>query len=395
MTIVLVAPDGQVLGALVPFAVPTPWWQDVRPVVDAVRLRHGADVTIIRLLEAGRDAGDPFTMGGPVTYLAELNGPPPDAIDAWSGQLVDDPHRARWAEVGGPARDLAWAAGELASHGREAAGRPQQLRTWNLSSIWRLPTSSGDVWLKAVPPFFAHEGRLIDALASPSVPTLVAYDEAGRMLIEHIEGEDRYGATGPDVLAMVDVLVELQSGWAGRTSELVDFGLPDWRPVPFIQAAADTVARTAGALAPATRGALDRLLGGAEQRFSDLASCGLPDTLVHGDFHTGNVRMVEGGRPVILDWGDAGIGNPLFDVTAFIDRLPPSEQDAARRRFVAGWTAAVPGSDVARGAELLEPLAALRQALIYRRFLDGIERSEHCYHEADVPHWLERAARLA
>ena len=45
--------------------------------------------------------------------------------------------------------------------------------------------------------------------------------------------------------------------------------------------------------------------------------------------------------------------------------------------------------------ELLAPVAALRQAVIYRGFLDHIEPSEHPYHRRDPARWLRRAARLA
>jgi hypothetical protein len=40
-------------------------------------------------------------------------------------------------------------------------------------------------------------------------------------------------------------------------------------------------------------------------------------------------------------------------------------------------------------------VAALRQAVIYRSFLDAIEPSEHRYHEGDVPTWARTAIRLA
>jgi hypothetical protein len=39
-------------------------------------------------------------------------------------------------------------------------------------------------------------------------------------------------------------------------------------------------------------------------------------------------------------------------------------------------------------------VAAARQAVIYQRFLDQIEASEHAYHRADVPDWLERTVAV-
>ena len=61
-----------------------------------------------------------------------------------------------------------------------------------------------------------------------------------------------------------------------------------------------------------------------------IESCGVPDTLVHGDFHPGNV-----GGPaddhVILDWGDSFVGNPLIDELAFTQPLGPDDAAAAAR----------------------------------------------------------------
>jgi hypothetical protein len=95
---------------------------------------------------------------------------------------------------------------------------------------------------------------------------------------------------------------------------------------------------------------------------------------------------------VILDWGDSGVGHPLLDQTAFLERIPAQ----GRRLVVADWSAlwreAIPGSSPERAAELLQPIAALRQAVIYRLFLDRIEPAERIYHSADPAIWLRRAA---
>ena len=52
-------------------------------------------------------------------------------------------------------------------------------------------------------------------------------------------------------------------------------------------------------------------------RFAEVAACGMPDTLVHGDYHPGNVRG-EPGNLTMLDWGDTGVGQPLLDMPAFL-----------------------------------------------------------------------------
>ncbi len=54
----------------------------------------------------------------------------------------------------------------------------------------------------------------------------------------------------------------------------------------------------------------------------------------------------------------------------------------------------MPGCDPDRAWRLLEPMVALRPALVYQAFLDQIEPSEHPYHRADVQPHLVHAERL-
>ena len=60
VTLVLVAADGSVRGALPPFEAETPWWMDMAPVVRAARMQHGLRVTVLRLL----DTALPSAHGG-------------------------------------------------------------------------------------------------------------------------------------------------------------------------------------------------------------------------------------------------------------------------------------------------------------------------------------------
>ncbi|MDP9252541.1 MAG: aminoglycoside phosphotransferase family protein, partial [Chloroflexota bacterium] len=300
VTLVLVRSDGTTVGALPTFTVNTPWWPEVSDVVEACRVIHGADITILRLLDATPDPAG--AMGGTVTYVAELDGPPPAATKPWTAPLPDDPLRARWARPGGAARDVAWADEQLMAVGRPREGPAVQMKTWNLSSIWKLPTADGDVWLKAVPPFFAHEGAAIHALAAPTLPPLIAFDDLGHTLLGDVRGVDQYRAPSERHAVMIDALVDLQAGAIDLIPDLLAAGAPDWRAAPFAVAAADVVERGSVGLETDQRRILDRLVARLDDRFRALAECGIPDTFVHGDFHTGNVRWTDAG-PVIFDWG--------------------------------------------------------------------------------------------
>ena len=106
-----------------------------------------------------------------------------------------------------------------------------------------------------------------------------------------------------------------------------------------------------------------------------------------------NVR-VDGARLTLLDWGDSGVGHPLLDQPAFLERAVTENALALRRRWLSAWEAAAPGSDPARASMLLAPIGALRQAVVYQAFLDNIEPSEHPYHRDDPAERLRRAAEL-
>ena len=148
----------------------------------------------------------------------------------WTGPdpLAEQPLRLPYARPGGPAADLAWADAALAAAGRERTGPAVQGRTWNLSSIWRLPTAEGTAWLKVVPPFFAHEGAMLQRLDPAVVPPLIAA-EGPRMLLADVPGEDHWGAELPVLLPGLELLVGLQSAWVDRVGELEQVGAPDWR----------------------------------------------------------------------------------------------------------------------------------------------------------------------
>ena len=172
-----------------------------------------------------------------------------------------------------------------------------------------------------------------------------------------------------------------------RPSLLAD-GVPDARGEALIQQLQAVVARRAP-----DNPILRQLADSAGKRLAQAQSCGLPDVLVHGDAHPGNARIGLG-TPILFDWGDSRIGNPVLDL-AVLNRLRGPARDALADYWLHTWKQALPGSDPGQAWHLFRPLAALRTAAVYQHFLDNIEPSERIYHEEDVRPALEIAARLA
>jgi hypothetical protein len=392
VTLVLCRLDGVVLGALPPLEVEVPWWQEVTAVVEAVRQAHGVDVVILRLLAAEEHR---LGAGGPVTYLAEVADDLHVPVLPWpAARDADHPLRAPWARPGGPADDLTWADGVLELAGMPRTSPGVQVRTWNLSSLWRLPTGQGSAWLKVVPSFFAHEGAILSALDDDRVPEVLGTDGARTLLVD-VPGVDLYGIGGDRLPGMIDLLVDLQLPWVARVDDLLALGLPDWRREALSGLVETLVERWRDRLPATVVAGLDRLLAGLPERWAQIEACGVPDTLVHGDFHQGNLRSAGPGHLVLLDWGDSGVGHPMLDRAAFLERLSPEDQAVVQGRWDRRWQREVPGCEPDRAARLLEPVGALRQALIYQVFLDGIEPDERIYHAQDPARWLARAAAFA
>jgi hypothetical protein len=375
VTLVLVDPHGALLGALPPFEVSTPWWQEVGEFATVA----GIDLQVLRLLHGDR----PAPPGGHVTYLAQT-AVRPDGLTPIEIDLHPEPNRLPYAEAGGPVESLTWATDTLAVLGvTEVTVR--QHRTWNLSAIWRLDSAGAPVaWLKQVPPFLGHEPAaigLVGGVVPGLVPPLLAAGAEGRMLLAHVPGEDRYGAGAEVCAAIAAAFHPVQAHFAGRVEELaaIPYGPTDLAAVaePYY----------------ATIEGLRELIDDLPRRLEAVAGCNLPDTLVHGDLHPGNARTDADGRLTIMDWGDCTIGHPAYDILRLTvdlpDPAPVLEQWAYR------WARDVPGSDPLRAAELLRPVAALRDAAVYAGFLAAIEPAEHPYHAADVPAALAEAARRA
>jgi hypothetical protein len=258
----------------------------------------------------------------------------------------------------------------------------------DLSGLFRLPTPDGPVWLKAIPAFAAAEPAAIAAFAEVDpglVPTVLA-SGPGRLLLTDVPGADCWD---PSSQVVVDAVHRLATAQARISQPPRD--IPDRRPEALAAAVRDLLDGPVGSeLSPEDLRAARSL----QWRWEMLADCGLPDTVVHGDFHPGNWRSADG-TPVVLDFADAHLGNPVLDVLRAIDFLPPALRSTAAGAWTAVWTAAAPRSRPAEALRIAKPLAHLAYAVRYQEFLDNIEPSERVYHLGDPVATIRQALACA
>jgi len=374
---------GRCAGRVGPFPVEVPWWSEVESVAGRLRDELGVPVVVLRLLTV---EGADGMRDGHVTYHAEALAEPARSAPC---DFADDDHPLRlpWARPSGVRDLLAWASEQVA-----VTGRPVQRKSWNLSGLFTLPTADGPVWLKAIPGFAAAEPAAIAAFAAVDpglVPTVLA-SAPGRLLLADLPGVDCWEASADLAADTVGRLARAQARIAAASSGPPP-GLPDRRPAALAAAVDRLLDGPAGAeLSPAEVRAARSL----RPRWELLADCGLPDTVVHGDFHPGNWRRGDG-PPVVLDFADAHLGNPVLDGLRAIDFLPADRRRAVADAWIGAWTAAVPGARPADALRIAEPLAHLAYAVRYQEFLDNIEPSEHVYHQGDPAGSIREALACA
>ncbi len=176
-----------------------------------------------------------------------------------------------------------------------------------------------------------------------------------------------------------------------KVPELLAAGVPDWRGEWFVRQGRRVIQLYSGLLSDEDLGALSDLAECLEERLAELGECGFPDTFIHGDYHQGNWRGTEQDL-YILDWADIGIAHPLLEPPIPVHHYSENQVNKLLSHWQQCWKNAWPSADFGRAFALSRPLLTLRIAVLFQRFLDQIEPSEHVYHVADPLNFLKQTA---
>jgi hypothetical protein len=339
--IALVSAPSGFAGRTDALAVPTRDWYHVEPVNEVLEAHLGVRTSVLRLISA---EGGTVPQDGLVTYHVEAYGEPDRTkLHPAEEPEADAEFRAPYARLGGPAELIEWADTRI-----ERTGPSVQVRTWNLSTVHRLPTANGPVWLKAIPAFFADEGAVIEMVGAHDptlVPALIA-SAPQRILLGDAPGDKCWPVTAEHVELIVPRWVAVQNALAGEARLR-----PTTVPMP---------------------------------------SFGLPDTLTHGDFHPGNWRR----SGEVIDWSDAVWGHPALDACRAMEYAGPELHDHIRKVWSEAWLEHRPDSRPLEALDVARRASHLHNAVKYQEFLDNIEESERIYHDGDPEAELRAVRRL-
>jgi hypothetical protein len=275
----------------------------------------------------------------------------------------------------------------------------EQYITWSSSCLLRIAAAGRRAYFKAAPEYFGQEAAMTARLAErfpDLIPRPVAVDvDRGWLVLEDF-GDALVESMGlPHWEAALDTLLEIHRGGVSAVESLLAAGLVDRRP-PVLAAQIEGLARLGpGELPEGVGERLREAVPRLTERCAELAASPIPNTLVHGDFHAGNV-VVHHGRYLIFDWTDPCIAHPFVDLETLLRVSgPPSTDPRAfarlRDRYLDGWSDVVSLREGVELFERMEPLAAMHHALSYRAIIQALEPGQRWEWTSHLPWWLGRA----
>jgi hypothetical protein len=334
-----------------------------------------------------------------------------DWIRQWLRELADEsvPElRAPWARTTWFDEASDWIQAQLAQRKIELVGPIVQERAWALSCVLRMETSLGAVYFKAVPPFMTQESvvmREVSRQYPALLPSPLATNTGrGWTLMSDFGGDSLLRM--PDIGRWEEALrrfARMQVEQVSHVDEWLSQGIPDRRLNRMVQLTDPLITMASQIFSGSNTGWSEAEIEGLQALplrmkllCANLASYGLPPTLVHGDLG-GNI-LVNGDRYIFFDWTDVCIAHPFFEMTTCIDTvfdesLLRHETDARRRlrdAYLEPWTAFESMERLVEAFELTKPLGVLHQAMSYMWILMNVAADARWELENGLAMWLKK-----
>jgi aminoglycoside/choline kinase family phosphotransferase len=298
------------------------------------------------------------------------------------GELPTDEEPA-WTKPQWYDEALPWIAEHIT-----ATGPWSQVRSWGLSNVLRIPTADGGVYFKALshastrpdalPFLFANEPLFLQRASADrpgAVPAPIAIDgERSWMLLPDLGSPL---AEETDIALWLDAIgghARLQRSYADQPERLLEFSCVD-RRLAVLDAELDRLLgpnQATDRLEPDERAKLPIRAKQLREAITELASIGVPETLLHGDLHPRNLA-VRDGRVLAFDWTDAAVAHPFLDMVTFVEeRSPLSTDPRVRDAYLSEWEEFASPAELRRALELAQELGTLYQTMTSLHLFDHL-----------------------
>ena len=301
---------------------------------------------------------------------------------AWLNEQEVPSIRVPWFRTGWYSHAEEWIKTAVDGAGFKLTGLPEQVKASDFCTVQRIPTNKGDLYFKATGPAAQHEAILSNHLdqhyPGKSVGVLAIEPIKGWLLMKDIGGEPlRTRREKPLWQRAIQEYSELQVREVEHARALLTMGLPDRRITVLKAHIQEHLAAMCATGLDAKETAEVMALQPELLQMCDQMELGLPPTIDHGDLHSANIRLVDGGL-VFFDWGDACVTHPFFSTRVFWNSLYDLISDDAewlgmvnqfRRFYLEPWTKFAPMRELEELLAVSDQLACLHRALSWYLYL--------------------------
>lgn len=204
---------------------------------------------------------------------------------------------------------------------------PEQIRSWERSTIWRIPTKEGNSYFKATPKMFAHEIPLTNWLSQQfpqKSPQMLSSPRPDTMRTADYGQIDLMSSKDLDSwLDAIQIYAELQLETIPHNQTLLEMNVPvrgmNWiaERMEVFLGEDDNLTQGERPLNEDEIAKLRSAIPQLKESINALKDCPIPETLEHGDLWAGQV-IVHDGRIIITDWSDSAISFPFFSLVFFL-----------------------------------------------------------------------------
>ncbi len=303
---------------------------------------------------------------------------------------------------------IEWAIDELNKKGYQVRSSSQgiiQNTPW--STVYRIETNQGFIFLKIVPPALSLEPKIIKILQErfqAPVPHLVASNEAAHCFLMKDAGIQLHAYFKEEDFD-ADLLIKLlkkygtfQMQSAEAVNLFIEMGVPDWRLEKLPRLYHELIAQKDLLLNDGLNEHEYKLLKKLEPQLvyicANLSSYNINETFGHGDFHDKNILIDTNGRKITwIDLGEVVITHPFFSLLNCLYRakenfsLSSEQYEQMKIESLEPWLALETQNNLISALALIQQCWSIHAVLGELRLIRSVNQQDG--------HDLSRQGRLA
>jgi len=236
---------------------------------------------------------------------------------------ADQSKTAPWMSENGLSEYLDWAKMSLSAMGHTVRGKIEQIKNAYVSTIFRIPTNGGVVYLKITSSVYVNNADVERQLTEcfGDLPIFLAVSPDGFAAItKEMPGHDCTTGSAEQYKhwlmswgkRQVHSAEEKQTNLINCSPQKLLLEISD-----FEQQAIHILEVTKRPLSKQEHNLFSEKLAQTKISLDLLCHYTIPNTICHADIRPGNVRITEDGE-ILYDWGMAFYGHPFYDLLHFL-----------------------------------------------------------------------------